>query len=640
MTHKRVLIGLLCGSLVSGILLTVTMLASLPEETNAAGSGSVTVGWTHSCSSSATGTATCWGNNVHGQLGTGTTANSLSPVTVCASGSGGSCTALTGVTMISAGNLHTCALLSSSEVRCWGRNVEAQLGDGTTTAPTSPRLNPVPVCATGSGGGCVALTGVTQIDAGAYFTCALLSSGTVKCWGYNGDGETGDGTTVHPRLNPVDVCASGSGAGCAGGAALTGVVSIASGDWHACAVMTGGGMKCWGWNTSGQTGFGTTASPKLNPVDVCATGSGAGCTGGAPLSGVVAASGGSEATCALMSGGGVTCWGNNTNGRLGDGTTTLRLNPVDVCVSGSGAGCAGGSALTGVKHIDAGWHGCATSISGGIKCWGLNTNGEVGDGTVTSPRLNPVDVCATGSGAGCSGGAALTGMAASAVGNLQTQHTCARTTQGGVKCWGVNSGGQTGDGTSTSPRMNPVEAVGLPDKPTATPTETPTDTPTDTPTETPTETPTDTPTETPTETATETPTATTCMDFDGDTVCDGDDVDDDQDGCSDVAEQNTTPGSQTSGGLRNYQNFWDFFDPDLNKAVAGPDFFAVLSRFGATGSPAIDPLTTPPAPPAYHTRFDRGSSSGPNAWNLTQADGSIAGTDFFAVLVQFGHDCS
>jgi hypothetical protein len=130
------------------------------------------------------------------------------------------------------------------------------------------------------------------------------------------------------------------------------------------------------------------------------------------------------------------------------------------------------------------------------------------------------------------------------------------------------------------------------------------------------------------------------MDFDGDTVCDGDDVDDDQDGCSDVAEQNTTPGSQTSGGLRNYQNFWDFFDPDLNKAVAGPDFFAVLSRFGATGSPAIDPLTTPPAPPAYHTRFDRGSSSGPNAWNLTQADGSIAGTDFFAVLVQFGHDCS
>jgi hypothetical protein len=92
-------------------------------------------------------------------------------------------------------------------------------------------------------------------------------------------------------------------------------------------------------------------------------------------------------------------------------------------------------------------------------------------------------------------------------------------------------------------------------------------------------------------------------------------------------------------------NFWDFFDtPDSSnvrdKSIAGTDFFNVLARFGATGSASIDPLSMPPAAPAYHTAFDRGASSGPNSWNLTAADGSIAGTDFFAVLAQFGHSCN
>jgi hypothetical protein len=194
--------------------------------------------------------------------------------------------------------------------------------------------------------------------------------------------------------------------------------------------------------------------------------------------------------------------------------------------------------------------------------------------------------------------------------------------------------------------MNPVDAVGLPDKPTPTPTDTATFTPTETPTETPTDTPTETATDTPTDTPTETPTATTCLDFDGDTVCDPADPDDDNDGCTDLAEQNTTPGSQTSGGLRNYHNFWDFYDTPTgmsyirDKAVASTDFFALLQRFGATGSSSIDPLSTPPAPPAYHTAYDRGASGGPNAWDLTAANGSIASTDFFAMLVQFGHTCA
>jgi hypothetical protein len=129
-------------------------------------------------------------------------------------------------------------------------------------------------------------------------------------------------------------------------------------------------------------------------------------------------------------------------------------------------------------------------------------------------------------------------------------------------------------------------------------------------------------------------------------------VDTDQDGCTDTAEQQTGMDAEDTGGKRNYLNFWDFFDaPDQttnvrDRAIAGPDFFRILARFGATdaGGAAVinrnsDPLSAPPAAPAYHPAYDRGAASG-EAWDLTQADGSIAGPDFFALLVQFGHDCS
>jgi hypothetical protein len=98
------------------------------------------------------------------------------------------------------------------------------------------------------------------------------------------------------------------------------------------------------------------------------------------------------------------------------------------------------------------------------------------------------------------------------------------------------------------------------------------------------------------------------------------------------------------GGLRNDENFWDFFDtPDgsniRDRAVTGTDFFRILQRFGASSDGSLDPLSAPPPAPAYHLAFDRGTSSGPNPWNLTAADGAITGQDFFAVLAQFGHDC-
>jgi hypothetical protein len=119
-------------------------------------------------------------------------------------------------------------------------------------------------------------------------------------------------------------------------------------------------------------------------------------------------------------------------------------------------------------------------------------------------------------------------------------------------------------------------------------------------------------------------------------------LDSDLDGCMDPIESGPFP---AQGGERDHLNFWDLYDTPnaLNvrdNAVAAADAFRVLQRFGATGDPMIDPFTAPPAAPAYHTAFDRGPSSGPNPWNLTAANGSIASTDFFAALAQFGHGCT
>jgi hypothetical protein len=121
--------------------------------------------------------------------------------------------------------------------------------------------------------------------------------------------------------------------------------------------------------------------------------------------------------------------------------------------------------------------------------------------------------------------------------------------------------------------------------------------------------------------------------------------DEDLDGCADWEELGTV---QTAGGLRDPFNYWDFFDvpvgtwPALtrDKAVSSLDTFAILARYGSSGDPNIDPLSAPAAPPAYHPAYDRSATLGPNVWNLNKADGAITGTDTFAVLGQFGHDCS
>jgi len=349
----------------------------------------VSTGGYHTCGLISGGSVKCWGDNEEGQLGDNTTTQRPTPVGVSGLTSG--------IQAISAGGYHTCALTSAGGVKCWGDNFFGELGDNSTTN----RWTPVDVNGLNSG--------IKAISAGGYHTCALTTAGGVKCWGYNVDGELGDSTTTQ-RLTPVDV-----------NGLTSGVKAIFAGFQHTCALTTTGGVRCWGKNNYSQLGDNTTTD-RYAPVDVTGLNSG-----------VTVVTTGGWHTCALTTAGAVKCWGDNDNGQLGDNTTTNRLTPV--AVSGLSSGVTGIS--SGLNHT------CALTSAGGAMCWGYNYSGQLGDNTTTN-QLTPVNVSGLSS-----------GSKAISAGWF---HTCTLTNTGAVMCWGRNNHGQLGDNTLTE-RHTPVSVV-------------------------------------------------------------------------------------------------------------------------------------------------------------------------------------
>jgi len=334
----------------------------------------VAAGSSHTCAVTITGGVKCWGWNDFRTLGDGTTTSSAIPVDAVGLTSG--------VAAVAAGPVHTCALTADGGMKCWGYNHYGQLGDG-----SSGNFRATPVDVT------VLSSSVASIAVGHYHTCALTTAGGVKCWGRNDFGQLGDGTTsgtLEPNPTPVDVVGLESG-----------VAAVAAGQVHTCALTATGAVKCWGSNGSGQLGDGAGGDGNFSPtpVDVLGLSSGvaaiatkndetcalitagdAKCWGqsyGSVPQNVTGLSGGVTITvgiahaCVLTPEGGVKCWRQNGSGQLGDGTTTDRTTPVDV--SGLPSGVAAVAA--------GGLHTCALTTAGGIKCWGNNESGQLGDGT-------------------------------------------------------------------------------------------------------------------------------------------------------------------------------------------------------------------------------------------------------------------
>jgi len=232
------------------------------------------------------------------------------------------------------------------------------------------------------------------------------------CWGDNSLGEVGDGTTTNRSAPVIYERVSG----------ITGITT--NGYGHSCDVTTSGSARCWGFNAAGQLGDGSTTD-RLGPTPVI------------ELRSAVVIAAGSIHTCALIDTGAASCWGGNQYGQIGDGTTTNRLSPVAV------RGMRGG-----ITAITAGFaHTCALVETGAVKCWGVNLQGELGDGTTTA-RFTPGFVRKFQHG----------GAVALAAGD---EHNCAVSDTGGIWCWGYNDSGQLGDGTTTN-RLTPVRVRGFP----------------------------------------------------------------------------------------------------------------------------------------------------------------------------------
>ncbi|MGW4160729.1 RCC1 domain-containing protein [Streptomyces sp. NPDC004788] len=365
------------------------------------------------------GTAYAWGSDAAGRLGRGVGSGlSTTPVTVC--GDVGCSGALDEVAAVEAGSGHAVALRGDGTVWTWGSNTYGQLGDGTTAQRNTPVRVP-------------GLTDVTAVAAGGAHTLALKRDGTVWAWGRNNKGQLGDETTTD-RSTPVQVhCVVYPEQGC-GEPVLARGIAIAAGGEHSLALGTNGDVSAWGSNASGQLGDGSGSEFSSYPVPSFVPNAKAIAAGGAHSLAVAADDGTAYA------------WGSNSDGQLGDGTTTDATWPQKVCATGTSAGCT--TFLTGVTGVDAGALHTLAIVAGGVRSWGANASGQLGDGTTTT-RTTPVKVCSSGTTAGCT--TFLGNVTAVSAGGA---FSLTRQSEGTARSWGANASGQLGTGTQTG-RLTP-----------------------------------------------------------------------------------------------------------------------------------------------------------------------------------------
>jgi alpha-tubulin suppressor-like RCC1 family protein len=303
-----------------------------------AGWASVTDGGGHGCATRNDGGLWCWGYNREGELGIGTTVNVARPHQVTSP-------AAVGWTAVSAGANHTCAIRSDTTLWCWGYNSSGQLGLGNTSTEDLPQQVTSP-----------ASTGWTAVSAASGYTCATRGDSTLWCWGYNGQGELGIGSTTNQDLpQQVTTPASADWA------------SISAGFNHTCATRSDTTLWCWGINFDGELGIGSTDPDFTTPQQVTVPAS----------TGWTSTTAGGFHTCATRTHA-LWCWGQNDFGQLGIGSTTSQDLPKRVVVPSG----------TGWSLIALGYyHTCATHTGKSLWCWGDNDLGQLGIGSTTSQDL-------------------------------------------------------------------------------------------------------------------------------------------------------------------------------------------------------------------------------------------------------------
>ncbi len=383
-----------CRGVRASLLVSVALVAALLAGSAASPSAAVAAsratglgeGFYFGCALMATHTVECWGKNTLGQLGNGTT-SPFSDVPLRVKG-------ILHAVGVTAGQDHACALLASGGIKCWGRGAEGELGDGRAQSSSTPVI-------------VKGIAHATRVAAGGVHTCALVRGGAVKCWGDNLYGEDGDGSAAEMRRFPVQVVGLKRGAtwvsagylsSCAVQAGVAkcwgenpgdgiGVTSgvpkrvlrlgthtrIANAGYDvSCALVKAplaNAAWCWGANNFGQIGDGTE-HPRLAPVRVV------GMAGG-----VTSISTNYGFACAVRVGA-ASCWGDNTDGKLGDGS--LNAHEVPMPVTGLASG---------VVKVTTGYTtACALMAAGGVRCWGYNADGELGDGNAPNDSHVPVKV--------------------------------------------------------------------------------------------------------------------------------------------------------------------------------------------------------------------------------------------------------
>lgn len=356
-------------------------------------------GGNHACAILTNGVIECWGANDYGQLGKPSSENELVGVRVPLDSTDIPISITTGV-------FHTCALLDTGKIKCWGRNNQGQLGTGDFTSSDQPRA--------------VALDAADiaiAVRAASVSTCALLSSGEVKCWGQGDGGQLGS-SSLPPNNKSQHPIKADLPAGAH-------AVTLELGTGSACVKTLADDVYCWGANSDGAVGDQTTA--------LRATPTRSNLSGASTCDTIHA---GSAHTCALLDTGKIECWGANTSGQLGTGEVSAReLTPRTVALDASEH----------VASMRAGsHHNCALLDTGKVKCWGLNMNGQVGVGNTTDTPSPSIIALAPGK--------RVARLAASSL------VSCALYTDGTAACWGYGVEGALGHGL-TRDETSPVDVT-------------------------------------------------------------------------------------------------------------------------------------------------------------------------------------